>query len=1109
MNDFRFSDLLDLAIIQKMAEAHYRAAGMPIGVIDANDGSILVGAGWQDICVKFHRANQLSLQRCRESDNYIKDHLVHGEACRYKCKNGLWDIGIPILVAGRHLATLFLGQFFYEGEVPDRAFFTRQAHEFDFNVSDYLATLDRVPVFSREKVEDILEYDKALAIFVADLAEHELFKINANEKIRESERKFHAVFDQSYQFIGLLSIDGRMLEVNRTALAFADLEAADVIGRPFWETPWWTHSPELQEKIRLAVQQAAKGELVRLEAFHPAADGSRHYVDVSLKPVKDEAGRVIMLMSEGRDITQRKQAEEERLVNLRFFEIMDRVNRAMQGTNDLKQVMNDVLEQMLSIFECDRAWLLYPCDPKAASWRVPMERTRPEYPGALENGVEVPMSPDVVNHMQTALATSGPVTFGPGGDQPLVGEAMKRFQYKSQMFMAVYPKVDSPWLIGMQQCSYPRVWTREEKILFQEIGRRMGDTLDSLLIYRDLRKSEAENRAIVNAVPDLLFRLHQDGTITDFRKPENMDLYLPPDQFIGRSITDVLPSNISQPAISAITKALTTKEVSPFEYDLIMKQQHRYFEGRVVALSNTEVLIVIRDITDRKRAEKALAESEAKTRGILDNISIGVALISPQMEILEQNRRMHEWFPAVDAGQHPICYQTFNHPPREEICAYCPTCKTLQDGLVHDSTTQILQPGGTRNYRVTSSPIFNQAGQVTAAIEMVEDITEKLSLESQLRQAQKMESVGRLAGGVAHDFNNMLGVIIGHAELALYKMDRSQPLFAAMQEIHKAALRSADLTQQLLAFARKQTVAPTVLDLNETVEGMLKMLRRIIGEDIDLVWLPDSDVCPVKMDTAQIDQILANLCINARDAIAGVGKVTIETHAVSFDEDYCTDRLGFRPGDFVMLAVSDNGQGMDRETIDKIFEPFFTTKGVGKGTGLGLSTVYGIVKQNDGFINAYSEPGQGSTFRIYLPRHAAESRQMHEERPVSPDPHGHDTILLVEDEAAILEITQLILENLGYRVLTASTAGEALAVASEHAGEISLVITDVVMPNMSGRDLAKELIARYPGLRTLFMSGYTDNAIAHHGVLDEGINFIQKPFSKQALAAKVREVLDS
>ncbi len=267
---------------------------------------------------------------------------------------------------------------------------------------------------------------------------------------------------------------------------------------------------------------------------------------------------------------------------------------------------------------------------------------------------------------------------------------------------------------------------------------------------------------------------------------------------------------------------------------------------------------------------------------------------------------------------------------------------------------------------------------------MSEDITEKLSLESQLRQAQKMESVGRLAGGVAHDFNNMLGVIIGHTELALEQMDPAQPLFTSMQEIRKAALRSADLTRQLLAFARKQTVAPKVLDLNETVEGMLKMLRRLIGEDIDLVWLPDSDLWPVKMDPSQIDQILANLCVNARDAIEGVGKITIETHKVTFDEAYCADHSGFIPGDFVMLAVSDDGQGMDKETLDKIFEPFFTTKGIGKGTGLGLATVYGIVKQNNGFINVYSEPGQGTTFKIYLPRHAAETEQMERKARLLP-----------------------------------------------------------------------------------------------------------------------------
>jgi signal transduction histidine kinase len=471
---------------------------------------------------------------------------------------------------------------------------------------------------------------------------------------------------------------------------------------------------------------------------------------------------------------------------------------------------------------------------------------------------------------------------------------------------------------------------------------------------------------------------------------------------------------------------------------------------------------------------------------------------------------MRDWFPAIDPARHPICYRAFNDPPREETCDYCPTRKTLQDGQTHEATTQTPQAGVIRNYRIVSSPIRNPAGEVTAAIEMVEDITEKLSLESQLRQAQKMESVGRLAGGVAHDFNNMLGVIIGHTELALDQMDPAQPLYTCLQEIRKAADRSADLTRQLLAFARKQTVAPRVLELNETVEGMFKMLRRLIGEDIDLVWLPDSDLWPVKMDPSQIDQILANLCLNARDAIAGVGKVIIETHTVTFDEAYCTAHSGAVPGDFVMLAVSDDGHGMDKETLDKIFEPFFTTKELGKGTGLGLAMVYGIVKQNSGYINVYSEPEYGSTFKIYLPRwYTAKPESRQKISPAVPDPQGHETILLVEDETAILETTKLILEKLGYRVLPASTPDKALSLVGEHNGEIHLLITDVVMPGMNGRDLAKKLVSSYPEIRILFMSGYTSEVIAHHGVLDDGIHFIQKPFLKHALAVKVREALGS
>ena len=311
----------------------------------------------------------------------------------------------------------------------------------------------------------------------------------------------------------------------------------------------------------------------------------------------------------------------------------------------------------------------------------------------------------------------------------------------------------------------------------------------------------------------------------------------------------------------------------------------------------------------------------------------------------------------------------------------------------------------------------------------------------------------------------------------------------------------------MLAFARKQTIIPVVLDLNQNVESMLKMLRRLIGEDIDLAWLPEAGLCPVKMDPVQVDQILANLCVNARDAIADVGKVTIETGNAVFDETYCADHAGFVAGEYVLLAVSDDGCGMDKEILDQIFEPFFTSKGVGQGTGLGLSTVYGIVKQNNGFINVYSEPGKGTTFRIYLPRYAGQAVDTQRERAAEiPLSHG-ETVLVVEDEPALLTMAKMMLEKLGYRVLAAGTPGEAIGLAEEHASEIHLLITDVVMPEMNGRDLAERLQSLYPGMKILFMSGYTANVIAHRGVLDEGMNFIQKPFSMKDIATKVGEVL--
>jgi len=385
---------------------------------------------------------------------------------------------------------------------------------------------------------------------------------------------------------------------------------------------------------------------------------------------------------------------------------------------------------------------------------------------------------------------------------------------------------------------------------------------------------------------------------------------------------------------------------------------------------------------------------------------------------------------------------------------------------------------------------------------------ERTILQTQLLQAQKMESVGRLAGGVAHDFNNMLGVILGHVEMAEEQTHPADPLLYDLQEIKKAATRSADLTRQLLAFARKQTVSPKIIDLNATVESLLKMLRRLIGEEIELTWLPGSDLWPVKLDPTQVDQILANLTINARDAISGIGKISIETANLVLDKEYCTDHIGFTSGCYVLLMVSDSGCGMDRDTREHIFEPFFTTKEIGRGTGLGLATIYGIVKQNSGFINVYSEPGQGTTFRILLPRYMGERGVNAQEPVLQTVQPGRETILLVEDEPSILQLGKRMLEKMGYDVLAAATPKQAIQLAEVHNTAIDLLLTDVIMPQMNGRELAKHLLGLYPKMVRVFMSGYTADVIAHHGVLEEGVHFLQKPFSKAELSATIRHALE-
>ena len=385
---------------------------------------------------------------------------------------------------------------------------------------------------------------------------------------------------------------------------------------------------------------------------------------------------------------------------------------------------------------------------------------------------------------------------------------------------------------------------------------------------------------------------------------------------------------------------------------------------------------------------------------------------------------------------------------------------------------------------------------------------EKDHLEAQLVQAQKMESVGRLAGGVAHDFNNALSVIIGYAEMALTGLETGHPLYRHLKEIQDAGHRSAALTRQLLAFARKQTIHPRLLDLNTAVSGSIKMLQRLIGENIALEWRPGAHLRPVKIDPSQLDQILANMAVNARDAIDGVGRVVIRTANVTLDETFCVRHIGCDPGQYVMMSISDDGAGMTRDVLEKIFEPFFTTKEMGKGTGLGLATVFGIIKQNNGYIEVASEPGKGTAFKIYLPACDDETEEPQLQTKARRLRGGNETILLVDDARQILDIGKMMLERLGYTVIAAPMPSQAIEVARQYSGPIHLLITDVIMPEMNGRDLMVRVHEIHPEMRGIYMSGYTADVIASEGILDEGLHFIQKPYRPEELAELIRDVLE-
>ena len=525
-------------------------------------------------------------------------------------------------------------------------------------------------------------------------------------------------------------------------------------------------------------------------------------------------------------------------------------------------------------------------------------------------------------------------------------------------------------------------------------------------------------------------------------------------------------------------------------------------------------IVALRTKTEHKRNEESLRESEQRYRSLFDRMPIGLYRTTPKGQIVDANPSLIQLlgFPDLKSLQSINVIETYTN--QDDLIRWQSLMK--QEGIVRNYEKQLDRSDGSIIWvEENTRAVRDSKGEVLFYEGSFQDITERkraeeemTSIQEQLRQSQKMEAIGRLAGGIAHDFNNVLTVIKGYSQLSLIELKEGDPLRANIEEIQKATERAVGLTRQILAFSRRQVMEMRVLDLNTLLRDLDKMLHRVIGEDIELVTLLTEDLGRVKVDPGQIEQVIMNLAVNARDAMPSGGKLTIETANVELDEAYAHHHVAVKPGHYVMLSVSDTGVGMTPEVRDRVFEPFFTTKERGKGTGLGLSTVYGIVKQSGGNIWVYSEPSHGTTFKIYLPR-VDEPLEEIKEKMVRKDlPRGNETILVVEDEEEVRKLSGRILRRQGYRVLEASNGGEALIFCEQQKEPVHLILTDVVMPEISGRQLEERLRKVRQDFKVLYMSGYTDNTIAHHGVLEKGVNYIQKPFTPDALARKVREILD-
>ncbi len=955
--------------------------------------------------------------------------------------------------------------------------------------------------------------------FLTNVTERE----QAEQSLRTSERRFASAFELAAIGMALVSLQGQWLKVNRALCQMVGYTAEELCSMRFQDL---TH-PEDLEADAAQTRRLLAGEIdsFQLEKRYFHKDGRILWILLSVSLVKDDGGRPLHFISQIHDITQRRRAEEERgLAEDALKESEERYRLLVELSPDAVLVHK---EGRIAFANASAAALFGASAPGDLVGTEIYRLIHPDFRA-------------VVAERSRRIQRLG---------ESVPREEQKCLRLDGTPFDIEVSSAPILWLGARSSLTMIRDTSDRKRT--EEALRESERELRSLLVAAERHAKELELRdealKSVSAELDLsvIFRtvVESLGRVLGYAQVsiyvrEHDDSLVLQHQIGYRSVVERIPiarGVAGRVFRSGIPELIRDVKADP---DFIEALQGIVSEiciplrdqGRPVGVLNVESTgtVVLTDADLRlvraigEQVDIALskarlyAEANANARRYSDlvtNLGEGIAVVDLEERFRFANPAAEAVFGVAPGGLVGRSLADFLSPA-ELAHALAETVKRRQGESSRYELVIRRTDGETRQIEVVATPQRDPNDEVTGTQGIFRDVTdvrraeeERARLQGQLQQAQKMEAVGRLAGGVAHDFNNLLQVIIGYSELALGSLTREAAPSEEIRTILDAARRSVDLTRQLLAFARKQEVAPRVIDLNESISKALKMLRRLIGEDVELIWKPGPSLWLVKVDPAQVDQILVNLATNSRDAIEGVGELTVTTSNRVIDAAWCRTHEGCVPGAYVVLTVSDTGKGMAPDVLQHVFEPFFTTKGVGQGTGLGLATVYGIVKQNRGFVDVQSEPGLGSTFRILLPSVAEPA----EESPIEPDGtayRGSETILVVEDEDSIAKLTERILTRPGYSVLRARTPGEALDLVQRGAERPTLLLTDVVMPEMNGKELFQRLLARQPDIKALFMSGYTADVISQRGVIEEGTQFIQKPFSSRDLAVKVREVLD-